>query len=299
MNESILQGRVARTAARHCYVLRSSGEEVSAVLRGKLFKDDVTNRAVVGDEVVLVREGDAWAVDEVKMRRNEYVRKGLRNERQVLFANVERVLIIASLAQPVTKAAAIDRFLVAALRGGISPMLVLTKTDLDPEHVREHELRAQYAAFDLRVFPVNNAQRFGYEELQHELSSGTTALIGNSGVGKSSLLNGLIPGLDLETREVSAWSGKGTHTTTAALLVPVSDRAALIDTPGMKSFAPYGIDRENLLDLFPDLAEHARECRFTNCSHQSEPGCAIVAALVAGEVAESRLSSYHRLLSEL
>ena len=125
-----------------------------------------------------------------------------------------------------------------------------------------------------------------------------TGVVGNSGVGKTSLLNRLVPGLDMKVREVSAWSGKGTHTTTASLLVPYGS-GALIDTPGMKSFVPWGITRESLADLFPEIAALAPHCRFRNCRHHSEPDCAVRVAVETGAIAAARLRSYYRLLEQL
>jgi ribosome biogenesis GTPase len=295
----IYPARIIAPGRRQCRVLLADGSEQAAVLRGKLFHGQDGNAVVVGDQVMVEEEGGTWSVDAVTPRRNEFVRQGLRKDRQVMFANVERVLIIASLASPVTKIATIDRFLVAALRGKIEPVLVLTKTDLDEQSKRERELRDLYEIFHCRVYPVSNETGSGQAALGAEIARGITAMVGNSGVGKSTLMNAVIPGLDLETREVSAWSGKGTHTTTAALLVPFGENAALIDTPGMKSFVPHGIDRNNLLELFPDLRELADDCRFNNCGHSTEPQCAIRDAVESGQIAASRFSSYRRLLEDM
>ncbi len=304
---SVFKARVASVAGKRCRILLPDLSERNALLRGRLFADDFSGVAV-GDDVDAVESEGQWMVESVHPRRNEFVRQGLRKERQVLFANVDRVLILASLNQPRTKEAGIDRFLAAALCGGISPVLVLSKTDLDTHANRATELRELYASFELPVYAVSFITGSGAEELLSAISTGTTALVGNSGVGKSTLVNSLIPGLDLKTREISAWSGKGTHTTTAALLIPFSpqfvreskdESSCLIDTPGMKSFAPYGITRENLIGLFPDLAEQAGQCRFTNCGHHQEPGCVVQESVRMGVVAASRLKSYHRLVSEL
>ncbi len=309
-------------AGKRCRILLEDGSESSAVVRGKLFADpDV--QPVAGD-LVLAEQNDAqWMIESVSPRTNEFVRQGLRKERQVLFANADRVLILASLNSPCTKEASIDRFLVAALRGGIHPVLVCSKTDLDRSRMRENELRDLYSAFDVGVFALSSETGDGIEALRTEISNGTSALVGNSGVGKSTLVNALIPGLDLKTREISEWSGKGTHTTTSAILVSFSPHfvggsrgesandspprfsggagggSFLLDTPGMKSFVPYGITRDNLMELFPDLAEHSGQCKFSNCRHERDPGCAINFALERGEISASRLRSYHRLLSEM
>ena len=188
-------------------------------------------------------------------------------------------------------------------------MLVLAKTDLDEQHEREMELRELYESFHLSVFALSSETGEGVDTFAENVRSGVTAVVGNSGVGKSSLLNRLVPDLDLTVREVSAWSGKGTHTTTAALLVriPVAESdsslvphpSSLIDTPGIKSFVPYGITKENLADLFPELAEQAPHCRFRNCRHIAEPGCAVMKAVEEGRLAESRIRSYQRMFSEI
>jgi ribosome biogenesis GTPase len=290
---------VITVAGKRCRLDLQDGSRVDAIARGRLFEGEEGGEVVVGDLVRTEPHHGHWMVETVLPRRNEFVREGLRKERQVLFANVDRVLIVASLSQPETKAAAIDRFLVAALRGGVPPILVLTKTDLDSDSQRAQELRQTYQAFDLTVFALSNHTGEGADVVAAQLTGGISALVGNSGVGKSSLLNRLIPGLELRVREVSSWSGKGTHTTTAALLVPYGEQAAVIDTAGMKSFVPYGINRDNLEDLFPDIARFAPDCRFRNCRHLSEPDCAVRAATESGNLAAVRLKSYYRLLEEL
>jgi ribosome biogenesis GTPase len=296
---SDVAARVVTVAGKRCRLELPNGARVEAIARGKLFEGDRRNALVVGDVVDAAEEAETWSVEVVQPRRNAFVRQGLRNERQVLFANVDRVLIMASLASPQTKAAMLDRFLVAALQGDIPPALVLTKTDLDEQHGREREVQSLYDGFHLPVFPVCNSSGEGLDALSEYLKSGVSAVVGNSGVGKSSLLNRLVPDLELTVREVSAWSGKGTHTTTAALLVRYGGHAALIDTPGMKSFVPHGIDKENLAELFPEFAELAPGCRFRDCRHMAEPGCAVAAAVGAERLPESRWQSYKRMFAEI
>ncbi len=290
--------RIASLARRTCLLHFNTGEQTEAVLRGKLF-DESSGGVAVGDWVQATREDDKWAVEEVFPRANAYIRKGLRKERQVMFSNADRVLIVASLARPQTKIAAVDRFLVAALFGKVPPVLILTKSDLDSDGQRLREIRDVFETFDFPIHSVSNVNGEGIETLRHLLSQGVSAIIGNSGVGKSSLTNSLIPELELRVREVSSWSGKGVHTTTAALLVPFGERAMLIDTPGMKSFVPYGLTRENLTSLFPEIQTLAGLCRFRNCKHVAEPDCAVLEALDEKTLAQSRYRSFNRLLSEL
>jgi ribosome biogenesis GTPase len=302
----LAEARVVAVAGKRCRIELSDGRRVEAIVRGKLFEENPKSTLVVGDVVEASDRDEIWSVNSVRPRRNEFVRQGLRHERQVLFVNVDRVLILVSLSHPRTKPAAIDRFLVAAMHGGIPSALVLTKKDLDSNSERERELRLLYENFHLPVYPVCNLTGEGIDELSDHITSGITAVAGNSGVGKSSLLNRLVPGLELAVREVSAWSGKGTHTTSVALMITPPNPPAnaggefrLIDTPGMKSFVPYGITKENLADLFPDIASLAPECRFRDCCHDLEPGCAVTSAALEGRLAESRLRSYQRMLAEI
>lgn len=287
--------RVITVAGKRCRIALRDGESIEAIARGRLFREE-GEQLVVGDYVAAERHGEQWMVEKVFERRSEFVREGLRKERQALFANADRVLLLASLASPETKTAAIDRFLAAALHGGVAPVLVLTKTDLDDEGRRLREVRELYEAFATPIFAISNPTGEGINALAEILGDGISACVGNSGVGKTSLLNRLIPGLDLRIREISAWSGKGTHTTTAALLVPYGESAALVDTPGMKSFVPFGITRASVDEIFPEIFRLAEECRFRDCRHVSEPDCAVLAAAARGELAAVRLRSYYRLL---
>jgi ribosome biogenesis GTPase len=288
--------RVITVAGKRCRLELADGARVEAVTRRRIL---IEGGLVVGNLVRAEEHHGSYTVESVLPRTNEFVREGLRKQRQVLFANVDRVLILASLANPETKTASIDRFLLAALKGNIPVHLVLTKTDLDPEAERLSEIRALYESFALPMYLVCNLSGEGVEAVGELLNDGITALVGNSGVGKTSLLNRLVPGLSLRVREVSTWSGKGKHATTAALLVRLSDSSAVVDTPGMKSFVPFGITRDNVAELFPEIAELALACRFRNCRHDREPDCAVQRAVEEGRLPALRLRSYRRLLESV
>jgi ribosome biogenesis GTPase len=291
--------RVIMVARKQCRLEFADGRVCEAVARGKLFENPEAV-LVTGDYVHAEEHHGKWIVERVLPRANEYVRQGLRNERQVMFANVDRVLILASLAQPKTKVTSIDRFLVAAMPSSIPQMLILTKSDLDEAEMRTTELKNLYACLGLPVFRVSNKTGEGIEQLRGFIGDGIGAFVGNSGVGKTSLLNTLIPGLERKVQEVSSWSGKGVHTTTSSLLIGLPNSTGkIIDTPGMKSFVPYGITTENVLTFFPDIRRFAHRCKFTDCRHSVEPGCKVLEAAANGKLPEIRLTSYHRLLEGL
>lgn len=295
--------RVVMVIGKRCVVETAGESRLEATARGRLFvpgRGELHEEGlVVGDLVSLTEESGHRIITGILPRRNEYVRSTQRRSRQVMFTNVDRTAILASVKQPETRPAVIDRFLMAALQAGLQPLLVLTKIDLDEQGARVRQLKELYGGFDLLVRPVSNLTGEGIEDLAVELKEGITAVVGNSGVGKSSLLNRLIPGLDLRVRGISGWSGKGVHTTTASVLVHYGDSAAVIDTPGMKSFIPWGIDSKNLADLFPDIAVLADGCYFRSCLHAGEPNCAVAEAAEEGRLPAARLCSYRRILEEL
>lgn len=176
--------RIVTVSGKRCRMDLCGGGRVDAVIRGRLLDED--SAVAVGDFVEVQHQSDTWTVERVLPRANEFVRAGLRDERQVLFANVDRALIVASLSKPETKTATIDRFVVAALRGGIEPWLVLTKSDLD-DHGRAAEVRAVYDAFQLPVFEICNLTGENVDALAAAIAGGVSGLVGNSGVGKSAL----------------------------------------------------------------------------------------------------------------
>jgi ribosome biogenesis GTPase len=263
--------------------------------------------AVIGDRVRLEPEADAEAakgsIVEVLPRRNRISRpapSGGRQQKQeqVVMANLDRLWVIASLDQPPLNLHFVDRVLSAARHQGVEAGLVLNKIDLpgarDPGPTRRF-----YEALGYPVLLCSAVSGEGVEELGASFSGGIGAFVGLSGVGKSSLINVLQPGLQLATKEVGVRSGQGRHTTTASRLYRLDCGGWLADTPGMRGFGLWGMTKGELGDTFVEFDAPAQECHFRDCLHIQEPGCGVRAALERGEVDEGRYRRYLGLLEEL
>jgi ribosome biogenesis GTPase / thiamine phosphate phosphatase len=264
--------------------------------------ETATLKLAVGDEVHLQYDAVSlrWAIAEILPRRSQLARRapgGAYGER-IVAANVDQVLIVFSAANPEPHPRMIDRFLIIAEANDIAALLVINKSDLvSPESVR---LRfADYEAAGYPVHVTSTKTGRGLEQLRATLEGRTTALSGPSGVGKSSLLNAMFEGLDLRVGEISQSVNKGRHTTVGALLHPLPGSGFVVDTPGLREIGMWGLTAEDLDGYFPEFRPFIGECRFADCTHVVEPGCAIRTALEAGNIAASRYDSYVKLLDEL
>ncbi|MDR1329181.1 MAG: ribosome small subunit-dependent GTPase A [Oscillospiraceae bacterium] len=267
------------------YYVETDGGVLECRARGKFRREDVS--PLVGDKVKLEPHGDGkGTVTEILPRKNEFSRPPV--------ANIDVMVIVASAAPPVTDPFLIDRMAAVAELAGAEPIICLNKCDLDSAD----SLHGVYAGAGFRVFRVSAGTGEGTPELLRALRGLTSALTGNSGVGKSSILNAL--GLDIETGEVSEKLGRGRHTTRYVSLHSV-DGALITDTPGFSSFDADGAALkapEDLAPAFRDFAPYLGKCRFRDCSHTKEPGCAVLRAVELGELAASRHRSYARLYAE-
>ncbi len=309
--EDTLRCVVVRVDARQCEVVPADAcgrplweeEVLPAQMRGRLFEERREDRVplAVGDRVRAVREGSELVVDAIEPRRNLFARRAAGEDarRQPLAANVDRLAVVAGFGNPPFSSITTDRILAAASFQDIPAVLVLNKTDL----ARRRRLEAVTATYRRAGYPVlwtSARRREGLEELAALLKDHCTVLYGLSGVGKSSLLNGLEPGLGLRTRATSRSLKSGRHTTTFARMYPLAMGGAVIDTPGVRVFRPWGLPPHELRLHFPEFREAGRRCRFPDCLHREEPGCAVLAAREAGEdFPESRYRSYLELLEEL
>jgi ribosome biogenesis GTPase len=278
------------------YRVVTKGAEVRAVLRGKVKLD--TPKVVVGDVVRLEADpgGDLHGIVGVEPRRTVLERRvpegrGVRP----IAANVDQVLVVTATRSPDPIPQLIDRLLVLAEADGIAAGVVLNKVDLDPgTALAERCRRAGYP-----VYPTSVKTGEGMDSLKAALAGRASVVTGPSGTGKSSLLNGVQPGLKLRTGEVSRRIRRGTNTTVSSVMLPLLAGGYLVDTPGFSEVGMWGIDPRTLADCFPDFRPFLGDCRFADCRHRTEPGCRVREAVAGGAIAPDRHQSYLALLAEL
>ncbi|WP_195579181.1 ribosome small subunit-dependent GTPase A [Alistipes shahii] len=284
------------------YDVLHDGETVRCRIRGRLRLKGVrsTNPVVVGDEVACeADEGGDYVIADILPRRNYVIRRAsnLSKESHIIAANVDQALLMASLRSPETPTEFVDRFLVTCEAYKVPVMILLSKLDLqDAEAVAE--FRAVYEGAGYRVLEVSVREGRGVEEVRELLAGRTTLVSGNSGVGKSTLIQAIDPSLDIRTGEISESHHKGRHTTTFSTMYPLAGGGAVIDTPGIKGFGLIDIDEAELWHYFPEMMRVAPACRFYNCTHTHEPGCAVTEAVKAGEIAWPRYESYLKIRDE-
>lgn len=298
---------VARVDLRQAIVLDQEGKEIACRLRARFMDRSKRLRGalVAGDEVEWdVDAQDTAVVEEILPRRNLFRRRaaGQPPREQVLAANLDRVLLVASLAEPSLKEGLLDRVAVAAELDGVPFALCLSKVDLAAEGAADAEAEttaARYRALGYPVHAVSARAGAGVAELYETLRGSRTLVIGHSGVGKSTLLNAFEPSLGLRIGAVNPVTGRGRQTTTAALLCRLKDGTEIVDTPGFRAFSPWGVSPDELIAGFPELAAPATQCRFPRCSHRSEPGCGVLAAVESGGATRERYESFLRLREEM
>ena len=300
----LLRGTVVRADARVCHVELGEGGDrrvVQAAPRGKLFEalGEVKNPIAVGDWVLVDTDGDPMGIEEVCARTNSLSRVASSHDprEQVLFANVDQVVVVNSLWRPGFSSNRTDRILAACEWEEIPAVLLLNKVDKDEEG-QARFLRETYEKAGFRVIETSATQGDGLEELRELLDGKTSVLYGASGVGKSTLLNRLY-GLDLAVGRTSKYWASGRHTTSFSRLLRIDEGTAVIDTPGIRVFRLYGINQAQLRFLYKDFVPYEGRCRFRGCRHDHEPGCAVVDATEAGELAPTRYLSYVEILDEL
>ena len=278
-------------------------ENLDVTMRGRLKKiDDEALKLSVGDEVVLERgsRDGAWAIREILPRRSQLARRlpGGGHGERIVVANVDQVIIVFAAVKPDPHVRMLDRFLVIAEGNALGARIVINKIDL----VDEVQTREKFSAYEAAGYPLHLTsvkKGIGLESLHDALAGRTSVLSGPSGVGKSSLLNGMYPGLNLRVGEISESVNKGRHTTVGALLHPLPDSGFVVDTPGLREVGMWGMPSEHLDACFPELRGLMDECRFADCTHRTEPACAVLAAVESGQVSRERYESYAKLREEL
>ncbi len=284
-------------------VRASTGETHEASLRGRLKKEaDDSRKLAVGDRVVLEADtrGTHWAIAEILPRSSQLARRapgGGPGERTVA-ANVDQVIVVFAASKPEPHRRMLDRFLVIAEANSLESRVVINKIELVDRESTER-MFSDYVRAGYPVHFTSVKQHIGLDELHRELAGKTSALTGPSGVGKSSLMNAMYPGLDLRVGEISESVNKGRHTTVGALLHPLPDAGYVVDTPGLREIATWGLSSVDLDSCFREFRELIPSCRFGDCTHRVEPGCAVRAAVESGRVSAERYDSYLRLREEI
>ncbi len=285
-------------------VRRDDGREVDAFLRGRLKREArAGDRVVVGDRVRVSPESDApdasWTIEEVGPRRTRIVRRsGPGRKPKAVAANVDRLAVVVSVTAPDPRLEVVDRFLVLAEGDDVPPVLVLNKVDLPGGDAVAGELGRLYEDVGYPVLRTSAETGEGIEAFGTLLAEGVSALVGPSGVGKSSLLNAVQPGLSLRTAAVSKRLERGRHTTVSSRLIPLPGGGLVADTPGFADVGLWGVGEDEVQRCFPEIAAAAEACRFRGCRHGDEPGCAVTEAVAEGRIAASRVASFRVLRDE-
>lgn len=286
------------------YEVLADGVRYQCRIRGKLRLKGVrsTNPVVVGDWVKFeADEQGGYVISSIEPRQNYIIRRAsnLSKESHIIAANIDQALLVVTLFSPETALEFVDRFLVTCEAYKVPVTILLAKIDLARQHPEAvEEFYSIYQKAGYRIVEVSATEGEGVDEVRELLRGKTTLLSGNSGVGKSTLVAAVEQGLDIKTGEISQSHHKGKHTTTFSTMYPLADGGYIIDTPGIKGFGLIDIDEAELAHYFPEMMRYLPDCRFYNCSHTHEPGCAVVEAVKRGEIAYPRYESYLKIMDE-
>lgn len=303
-----MEGIVYKSTGSWYTVKDGAGRFWNARIKGVFKIDGITstNPIAVGDAVVMQLEQEnenSCMITEILPRKNVINRQSprVKHQHHIIASNVDQSLLVATLREPRTSQGFIDRFLVASESFHVPALVVFNKVDLYRKKETEQleELSNMYEKIGYKVFATSVKDGKGLDNLKEQLQGKITLISGHSGVGKSSLLNLLLPELQQRTQEVSGWSGKGLHTTTFAEMFDLPAGGAVIDTPGMREFGLVDISKQELSHYYPEMRELIDQCQFNNCQHINEPGCAIKQAVVDGWIHEERFVSYYNILESI
>ncbi|WP_200980357.1 ribosome small subunit-dependent GTPase A [Echinicola sp. 20G] len=302
-----MKGRVIKSTGSW-YLVDTDEGQINSRLRGKFKQDDLklTNPIAVGDFVTLSKEEnqETAIISSILPRENYIIRKSTRKSHfsHILASNIDQAFLVITLKQPRTSLGFIDRFIVSTESFRIPTTLVVNKIDVIKKEKDQEFLQDIREIYEPLGYPVMEISALHDADLKSQFSEKlkgkTTLLSGHSGVGKSTLLNKLVPDAGQSTKEVSSFTSKGVHTTTFAEMFPVEDGGYLIDTPGIKEFGILDIEEEELSHYFVEMRKYLGQCKYNNCKHLNEPGCKVLEVLEEGYIHPYRYDSYVKILNE-
>jgi ribosome biogenesis GTPase len=312
------QQGIVLSAISGTYVVDSDGRQVRCTLRGNLKKDlqystsasfgrrvtrakrpMTTDALAVGDRIRFSEATPGQGViEEILPRETRFARTGFRGQEHTMVCNLDQVMIVFACSEPRPDPWKVDRFLVTAESEGLNALIIANKSDLvEPEEVER--LFGEWLAVGYPILRASARTGDGIETIRDALRDKISAFVGPSGAGKSSLLNVIQPGLNLRTGDIGYVTFKGRHTTTATQLIPITSGGWMADTPGLRQLELTETDREIIAECFPEFRPHLGHCRFDNCRHEAEPGCAIKQAVDKGLVSKRRYESFLGLVTEM
>lgn len=300
-----MHGLIIKNTGSWYTVKTDDGRIVECKVKGNFRLKGIrsTTPVAVGDYVDIIMNAEGTAlISAIDDRKNYIIRKAsnLSKQSQIIAANLDQALLIITIKQPETSTTFIDRFLAGAEAYRVPVVLVFNKTDLlnDDERRYQQQMVELYETIGYPCIEISAETSMGIDQLQTLLKQKVTLVSGNSGVGKSTLINAIIPHADQRTAEISNAHGTGMHTTTFSEMIELAEGGYLIDTPGIKGFGTFDIEREELTSYFKEIFEFSKDCRFNNCTHTHEPGCAVIQAVENHYISVSRYQSYLNMLED-
>lgn len=300
-----MNGLVIKNTGSWYVVKTDAGQSVNCKIKGNFRLKGIrtTNPVAVGDNVeILINDDGTGFITDIHQRKNYIIRKAsnLSKESHIIASNLDQALLIISLKSPMTSTTFIDRFLATAEAYGIPTIIVINKTDLLDTQDMEYcdAIKYLYESLGYKVITMSAINEKETTSLMDILKNKITLLSGNSGVGKSTIINTLIPGLELRTADISQSHQTGMHTTTFSEMFPLPEGGYIIDTPGIKGFGTIDFDKSEVAHFFREIFKISHKCKYNNCTHTHEPGCAVIEAVKEHFISESRYNSYISILED-